>query len=107
MPPKLKRTKKSKSPEEEYEFDDSNDVFDDIILLPNAYDSSSYQDSDSEIESYENVSPQVFYSEASKFYIHGQKKLEENHKYDWLDGENVSTDKIENLILLSHTDKKN
>lgn len=106
MPPKIKRTKKSNSTEEEYEFDDSNDVYDDIIVLPNACDSDVSEDSDSEIESYEEVVPQVFYGEACKFYTHGQKKLEENHIYNWLDCENVITDKIENLLLLSDINKK-
>lgn len=105
MPPKAKRAKKSNKRQPEYEFDDSNDAYDEIVLIPDAYDSGSSDDFDSETETYENE-PQSFFRETYKRYTDNQIKLEKNHTYQWVNGETTSTGNLENLLLLTDTNKK-
>lgn len=47
------------------------------------------------------------YGQMTKNYTESQKKLEENHEYDWINGEKIYGEPLTNTILLSDNDRKN
>jgi len=48
----------------------------------------------------------VSYEKVCKSYTEDKKKLEIDHQYNWVDGETVHPNKIEDNILLSDSQKK-
>jgi len=97
-----KRTKRAISPDFEDGAYTSED--DETILIPNADNSGSSDDSDSDTYCDENL-PSVTYKKVAKNYQADQAKLENDHKYEWIDGERTYFDKIADEILLSKSVK--
>lgn len=99
-----KRKRRSASSHVMYEMDTSNDTYDEIITVPNPEDSGS-DTSDSDADSDDEVA-NITYREACKTYTEDQAKLDENHVFNWVEGDKKYLDNIEDEILLKESTKK-
>lgn len=96
-----------------YEIEESeNNV--DVVFIPDVDDSGESGDDESDDESHmdecsgtESEIPFTTRSYAKKHeeYNNSQRKLEENHEYVWLSGEQIYENALTNEILLSDSDK--
>ena len=112
MPPKRKRY--SSRSHEHYEFDDSNNNYNEFIDIPNPDDSGESDggsddedldensDQDTDIE---DVLAEHSYKKISKTYTDNQKKLENEHLYEWVSGEKKYDSNLQNEFLLGNAEK--
>lgn len=110
-----KRKKNYSRNHTEYEFDDSDNFYDEIVQLPNENDSGD-SDSDLDDESYveeenmknylEDLIDQYSYKKLFNMYIEDQSKLENDHNYVWVDGEKEHRNYLQDEFLLNKSQKK-
>ncbi|XP_058789591.1 piggyBac transposable element-derived protein 3-like [Phymastichus coffea] len=108
-----KRKKSFADQHELYESNDSDDDYAELINLPNPDDSGD-SDEESDNEDFhssnldgniEDFLSQYTYRKISKCYRDDQTKLENEHVYQWVDGEKIYNNDIQNELLLSNTEK--
>ena len=113
MPRKRKRC--SSRSHKHYEFDDSNNNYNEFIDIPNPDDSgesdrgSDDEDLDENSDQHtdiEEVLAQHSYKKISKTYTDNQKKLENEHLYEWVNGEKNYDSNLQNELLLSNAEEE-
>lgn len=82
---------------------------DETLIIPNAENSGSSDsdnDSDNGSDKYcDDKLPKITYKRASKSYHADQGKLEKNHEFEWVIGERIYSDIIEDKILFPRSTK--
>ena len=87
----------------------SFDEFDEIVILPNPDD---FGESDSEDDSFnddgfcENIEYKTSYRIIFENYTQAQKKLEPDHAYEWINGEKIYSENLDDSLLLSESKKQ-
>ena len=91
-----------------------NEFYNDVMFIPDGDDSEGSENVfDEDLEVNEN-SPNEFdfsyppqsYSKIYDNYNNSQKKLEETHNYNWIEGEKIYENPLVNEILLKDADRK-
>lgn len=100
-----KRSRRDVSPDYEVEDETFTSDDDETFMIPNAENSGS-SDSDNDSDSYcDEKLPETTYKRASKNYQEDQGKLEKDHTFEWVTGERMYPDIIEDKILLPKSTK--
>lgn len=100
-----KRSRRDVSPDYEVEDETFTSDDDETFMIPNAENSGS-SDSDNDSDSYcDEKLPKTTYKRASKNYQEDQGKLEKDHTFEWVTGERMYPDIIEDKILLPKSTK--
>lgn len=113
MSPKRKRN--STVSHIRYEFDDSDNNYDELIDIPNpdhsgdsdagTGDEQFEDESNDHCEDIEDLFLQYSYRKISKTYTDSQNKLEHDHIYRWVNGEKVHDTDIRSESLLTNSQK--
>lgn len=91
-----------------YEVDDSNDDYDELVMLPDPDDSGSDDNSDDEASNnddkvieFNDTLNKMSYTKVYNNYTENQKNLEPDHVYSWVEGEKVHSEEVKDSLFLT------
>ena len=110
MPKRNSSSNKKRTRQVEVEITECEDYYD-VSVIPDddnsgESDCSSESENDSESECKIDLGFLKSFRTVRDSYTDSQKKLEENHIYDWVDGEIKYNETLENETLLTYCDRK-